>query len=112
MDRIDARLHECFPSLIGADDAVGTLTPAAAADLGLDTDVVVGPGEKFSTTCGPRYLLNSICNFSEYSGRCGRELTLPSLAGTGDNAASALGSGAVTSGIWVMSQWQQPGRVA
>ncbi len=44
MDRIDAQLHECFPPLIGADEAVGTLMPAAAADLGLGTDVVVGPG--------------------------------------------------------------------
>eukprot|EP00877_Chromochloris_zofingiensis_P014117 jgi/Chrzof1/895/Cz01g32300.t1 len=44
MSVIDDQLHTRLPDLIGPDEAVGTLTEAAATALGLDVGVVVAPG--------------------------------------------------------------------
>ena len=41
---VDDKVAECLPALVGPDEAVGTLTAAAAERLGLETDVVVAPG--------------------------------------------------------------------
>lgn len=42
--QLDERLASCLPPLIGASEAVGTLRPEVAAELGLPPEVVVAPG--------------------------------------------------------------------
>lgn len=44
MESIDTKLPSCFPELIGANDALGTLLPDIAQQLGLPDGVIVGPG--------------------------------------------------------------------
>ncbi|KAG2450450.1 hypothetical protein HYH02_004952 [Chlamydomonas schloesseri] len=45
MDAVDARVRELFPPLVASpDQAIGTLRPEVAAQLGLPAGVVVGPG--------------------------------------------------------------------
>lgn len=66
MDRVDPRLRDMFPPLLGPDQAVGSLLPEVAKQLRLTAGIPVGPG-------------------------------------SGDNAMSALGAGAISDGSVVMS---------
>ncbi|KAI8467892.1 MAG: Xylulokinase [Monoraphidium minutum] len=65
-DAVDPRLRGMLPPLLGPEEAIGTLRPEVAAELGLPEGVVVAPG-------------------------------------SGDNAMSALGSGATADGQLVVS---------
>ena len=44
MAAIDQKLPACFPELLGPEEAVGTLRPEVAKELGLPEDVLVSPG--------------------------------------------------------------------
>lgn len=66
MKVVDPRVPDMFPDIVGPNQAIGTLLPTIATELGLEEGVVVGPG-------------------------------------SGDNMMSALGAGAVTEGMAVLS---------